>query len=143
VQISQATQRSRVDRRDTVERLLHYAEYLAPGDRALLRAVYDRGMSVAEFARASGASAKFIRGRLRRLINRINAEEFQFTIRHMHAWPARRRAVATAMILHGLSMRDAARSLGMSIHQVRQHLQHIRVLYQSAGAAETDRHART
>ena len=141
MQISETNQQLRVDRRDTVEQMLHYAEYLAPSDHALLRAVYDRGLSVTEFARAAGCSPQFAQGRLRRLINRINSDAFQFTIRNMRHWPARRRDVANATILHGRSMRDAAKTLGISVHQVRQQLQDIRVLSRNAAESGSANHA--
>ncbi len=115
--------------RDTAERLLSYADLLDRADRALLLAIFDRGLSAAEFARAMDQPPRTVRQRVQRLVERIGSARFQFVIRNRYGWPTARRQVGQAVFLRGLTQRRAAAQLGLSLHQVRQEIERIRTLY--------------
>lgn len=129
--------RRREARAELIARLATRAELLPPEERALLKAVYERGMPVAKLAALRGAEgdAGALRRRLRRLVVRVLSPEFEFVARHRTGWGAARRRVATAMVLHGLSQRQAAAALGLSAHVVRRHREAVLALYDAAAQA--------
>lgn len=118
-------------RREQVERLLERAAWLPAGERELVETVYRDGRSVAELARAAGTDPRRLSRRLRQAVRRMLSDEFAYVARHRERWPASRRRVATATCLHGLSMREASETLGMSLHTVRRHHQAVRTLVEA------------
>ncbi len=116
--------------RDAAEKLLDYADFLESADRALLRAIFDRGLSATEFARAMGQPPRRVRQRVQRLVQRLGSTPFQFVLRNRYAWSAARRQVAESIFLRGLTQRRAAAQLGLSLHQVRQEIERVRALYE-------------
>ncbi|MBL9032081.1 MAG: hypothetical protein JNM80_10300 [Phycisphaerae bacterium] len=121
--------------REVTEMLLHRAEALAPRDAALLRAVLGDGKPAREVAVLLGLPAggeRAIRRHVSRLISRLTSPEFLVVLRHSQTWPAPCRRVATACVLHGLSIRAASRSLGISLHQVRAARAAVRALVEAA-----------
>lgn len=129
--------RRREARAALIAQLAARADLLPPEDRALLKAVYERGMPVARLAELRGgpAEAGTLRRRLRRLVERVLSPEFEFVARHRAGWSAARRRIATAMVLHGLSQRQAAAALGLSPHVVRRHRDAVRALFDAAVGA--------
>lgn len=118
----------RASSRKKVEGLVHFAEYLAPADRALIVSVFENGTSAADLARAVGEDPRQVRRRLKRLVTRMASTEFRFVIRHRNTWPGNQRRVADAVILRGLTQREAAAELNLSLHQVRTYLHAVHVL---------------
>ena len=117
-------------RRDQAEITLDRARHLPPEDRVLIEAVFRDGRPVAELAALiSGdagesdrtAHARGLRRRIRRLTARLLSREFAFVAEQLSDWSPTRRRVATACILHGRSIRDAAAELRVSLHTVRRH----------------------
>jgi DNA-directed RNA polymerase specialized sigma24 family protein len=123
-------------RRDAVEHMLRLADQLPPAERSLVQAVYDRGLSAADLARAAGSPPWALRRRLRRILSRIASPAFSTVLRLEHDWPPRRRAVARAVWIEGLSQRDAVRSTGCSLHHVRIEIERIRAALEAAGVAD-------
>lgn len=124
----------RNNRRDLVERLLDRATCLPPADLALLRAAYHDGRSASELAILLGADARGIRRRIRRLSDRVLSQQFLFVLRHRDSWPPTRRNVATAMILHGCSQRQATRELKLTLYTVRKNYLEVLALYETASS---------
>lgn len=110
------------------EGLVTYAEHLDPADRALVVSVFERGLSAAELARATGRDPRHVRRRLKRLIARMASRPFQFVLRHRANWSLNQRRVAEAVVLRGRTQREAAAELGLTLHQVRTYLHAIAVL---------------
>jgi DNA-directed RNA polymerase specialized sigma24 family protein len=114
-------------RRDVAQRLVERAAHLPAPDRCLVEGVFRDGRSIAELAELwpenpkSGRGARALRRRLHRLIERLNSPGFLLVAECRERWGPTRRRVATACILHGLSHREAADSLGISLHTVRRH----------------------
>ncbi len=131
--ITQATAEARPQNhpcRDSAERLLNYADYVGGADRALLRAIFDRGLSAAEFARAMGQPPRTVRQRVQRLVERVGSARFQFVMRNRYAWSRSRRQVAESIFLRRLTQRRTAARLSMSLHQVRREVERIQTLYE-------------
>lgn len=101
--------------------LLDRAEHLPPDDANLVRAVFGRGMTVSELARAAGVRTHTMSARLRRITTRLADPAFEAVLRQRDFWPPSMRDVATACILHGLTLRAAAARLGLSVGAVRRH----------------------
>lgn len=114
------------------EGLLDLADHLPSSDRALLRGVYDRGMTPVDLARAVGQRPHTVRQRLQRLVERIGSPGFIFVLRSSRRWPRVRRDVGQLVFLQGCSQRAAATRLGLSLHRVRQEVDHIRLLLDEA-----------
>lgn len=109
---------------------LERARHLPPQDRVLVEAVFRDGRPVAELAALIAADAgdadrvtsvRGLRRRIRRLTARLLSREYAFVAEQLPDWSPTRRRVATACILHGRSIRDAAAELRLSLHTVRRH----------------------
>jgi hypothetical protein len=123
----------RHQRRELAQLVVQRSEHLPPGDRELLRAVYDKGLRVVDLARAAHGCPRAMRRRIRVLVARVISDRYIFVASRQDAWCETRRRVAIACVLHGLSLRRAAESLGFSLHLVRRH--HDAILAQAEGVA--------
>lgn len=110
------------------DRLLARSEFLPPADRALLRSIYADGKPATEVAALIGRSARHVRVRVRALAKRVMSPVFAFVVAHGATWPESRRRVGISCFVNGQSQRDAAASLGTSLHAVRRHCQAIQDL---------------
>lgn len=125
--------------RAKAERLLALIDFLPPGDRELMRAVFADGRSAASIARMAGRSPLAVQRRIAGLLDRIESAEYAVVVLHADRWPDRRAAIARTCIVEGLSTRTAARRLGISMHQVRLELVVIRSLAESIAAERSER----
>ena len=123
-------------RRDAAETIVHRAAVLDEEDRALLEAVYDKGHTVQEVARLRGATepaaVRRLRNRVRRLVTRVSEPRFVFVMTTRQHWSLMRRQVGERCVLRGDSMRQAARTLGLSLHAVRLLCLRIDVMFEAA-----------
>lgn len=147
---------------EAAELVVRRAEFLAPEDRALLRAIYADGLSISQVALlrqtapttntlaaqgsdttpASGAvsrpgvaGARRVRARVRALVERALSPMFVFVASRQADWTPTRRRVAQAVYLHGMTLREAASALGVSLHVVRRHADAVRTLAEEHHAA--------
>ncbi|GEM_PF-1301879 len=102
------------------------APYLDDRDREIVLAVLDRGQSAAAVGRLTNRQAREVRRHVKRVYRRISAPEFQFVLEQIDRLGGTRRKVASACFLHGLSLRQAAAKLGVTVHMVRRHVMAIR-----------------
>jgi len=128
-------------RRSYAEGLVERAAWLPAEDRALIEGVYGEGLSVAAYVRrcrdrgvgpetiSCPSAARAARRRVRRLIERIMSDRFGFVTARRNTWPTTRRRVALACIVHGLSLREASKTLGLSLHTVRRHMEAVDALF--------------
>lgn len=116
--------------REQAEIALDRARHLPPEDRVLVEAVFRDGRPVTELASliagttgdaARATCARGLRRRIRRLTARLFSREYAFVAEQLSDWSPTRRRVATACILHGRSIREAAAELRLSLHTVRRH----------------------
>jgi transposase len=129
--------RATAGRREQVDQLLAMAEYLAPDDRALIEAIYGRGLSVRQVARAGCVTPGRITRRLRRLMQRLASPTFRLALTDSQDWPAQRRRIAEMALVKGVSLRDTAASVGVSLYRERQELERLRGL--AGDAADSPR----
>lgn len=158
IECKPGTRRSRSDRR-YAEMLVERAAWIPTVDRALIEAVYGEGLSVVGYVRrcldrgvvpveravfGGGAGradldawSRAARRRLRRVVARLGSDRFAFVIARRNTWATSRRRVAMACVLHGNSLRQASRDLGLSLHTVRRHMEAVDAMfeaYREAGA---------
>jgi len=132
VDVEHASDLRRRHARSMIERLVEMAGALPKSDRVLIETLYRDGRSASELAAIRGEDARAIRRRVRRLVRRVLSPEFRFVAMHKHEWPRTRRAVAEICVIEGRSLRDAAASLGTSLHAVRRHRDTIAALSDDA-----------
>ena len=120
------------EQRGWADHVLRLARHIDWPDRALLDAVYGRGLSATAVAHAAGRSPRAVRNRLTRLVKRLSSPEFHFVLREKQHWPLERRRIADLVILRGRSQREAAAELGVTIHRVRRELERLRALHEAA-----------
>ena len=111
-----------------VEELVIVASALRERDRALVRAVYERGLPLKALAAAGETRPGRLQYRLRRILKRVRSPLFRATLRERARWPALRRGIAEGVILQGRSQRAIADRLGVSVHRVRMELERIKAL---------------
>ncbi len=121
-------------RREYAEMLVDHAAWLTPEDRELVTSVFGEGLSVAAYARRrrekeSPIPVRTARRRLRKIVARLLSPRFVFVIENRKAWPATRRRAAMACVVQGLSLREAAAKIGVSLHAVRRHMDAVEALY--------------
>jgi DNA-directed RNA polymerase specialized sigma24 family protein len=128
------TDRRMTFRRELTDSIATLAEGLPPDDHALIRALYADGKSAVELARLAGKDPREVRRRARRLVKRILSPEYLFVLRTRHRWPAPRRSVAVACILHGRPQREVAAELRVPLYTVRRHCEAIHAALETLGA---------
>lgn len=109
----------RVMERERAAVLLSRVMLLAPEDQWLLDQHLGHGRAIAEIARQIGRSPSSLRERVRRLIGRIESPAYAFALAEASSWDATARACVLACVGRGISMRRAARELGIGEHVVR------------------------
>lgn len=114
--------------RGRIERLIDRAQYLATTDRALLEQVYGQGTSLTAVARLMGQTPRTLQRRFAKIIQRVNNKEFVFVARHQALLSQPQRQVARKVVLQGKTLRQTAVESGLSLHQVRRHLQEVHAL---------------
>jgi len=113
--------RERMDR-DVGEVLVGRARWLLAGDRELIEFYFGQGIAAVEIARLQGKPVRSVRRRLKRFATRLASEPFAGVLRQREAWPKRRRNVATAVIVEGKTLGNAAKTLGLTLHQIRREM---------------------
>lgn len=112
--------RKRIDRSQS-DRIVARAAFLPHPDRVLLEAYFLHGRTIKDIALGAGIDTRRLSRKIRRLALRVLSDKFVFVLRRLETWPPSRRRVATAMMLGGQSMREAAGSLHMTLYSVRRH----------------------
>ena len=109
---------------------------LPAAEQALIQYLYLDGRPTAEVAALVEQDPRSVRRRGRRIASRVLSGEFAFVLRQRNLWPIRRRRLATAVFLHGKSVRKAAAELGISEYLARREHRVILGLYEAFCAAE-------
>lgn len=134
-------------RRKLIELIVSRAELLPDADAALVLAVYRDGVVLPRLVAAARTSAApdpdphhanlaYLRRRLHRLARRCIDPLFVFVSINSPALPPTMRRVATACILHGMSLRRAALTLNLSHHVVRLQRERLQALFESSQSAD-------
>jgi DNA-directed RNA polymerase specialized sigma24 family protein len=115
-------------RRDWADTVLMRACWLDAAERALVEQVVGKGVRPHEIAAVSGRSLRTVQRQLNRVIERLMDKEVEHILRAHGDWDAMASSVALAVWVQGCTLRDTARRLGISLHQVRQQVQVVRGL---------------
>lgn len=107
------------------------AHWCMPEERALIEAMYRQGMTAQQIAKLRDEPATAIRRRIRTVVRRVLSPRFVFVLRHRDQWPPMRKRVATACILQGRTLREAAAHLHLSLHAVRRQMDAITGMFDS------------
>ena len=105
-------------------------------EQALVRALYLDGKPSPEVASLSGSEARSVRRRARRIAGRMLSDEFVFVLRTRNLWPAKRRRLANAIVVRGLSIKQAAKKLRISYYEARREHRILLGLYDASCAGE-------
>lgn len=116
-----------------VDTIRERADWLEPDERSLVLAVYRDGRTATEIARLQSSEPRTVRRRLKRAVLRLHDPRFLYVIRHNSKWSPTRRRVALALFRSGLSIREASKSLGISVHHVRRHRERVLALMDGRG----------
>ena len=122
------TLQRRVRLRRRAERLRRLAVHLNPTDRQLIDDLNHHGLSLRQIAEHRATSPAALHRRARQLLRRMAQPEFRWLAEHADLLPARTRKLAASVVHDGRSLRDAARTLHVSVHRVRQALATLKAL---------------
>lgn len=120
--------------RDRVEQILTLAEFLPRDQAMLIEQVYDKQTSRSELAALAGMSPRTMSRRIQAIVRRMKTPIYRFVAGREHLLPTRCKPVAQCVVLHGMSLRQAAKATGHSLHEVRQAMHTIRTLMDVYGA---------
>jgi len=95
------------------------SRWALPDDRALIEAIYRDNLTAAHIASLRDESPRAVRRRVRAVAAQLLSPRFTVVLHERERWPARRRRVATACVLQGRTLREAARHLNLTLHTVR------------------------
>ena len=127
-----ATDLRRRRTRGVAERLVAAAELATPSERALILSIYRDGLSARRVAELRHEPARAVRARLRKVSARLLSARFAFVAQRRNGWPAGRRTIATACVLHGMTLREAAAELGLTFHAVRREMNIVNALFDAS-----------
>ncbi|MEZ6194057.1 MAG: hypothetical protein R3C45_22650 [Phycisphaerales bacterium] len=108
--------------RRQVEQLIALADYLPPTDRVLIEHILGKGMPVARIAKLYQRPPRLLRRQAQAIIKRMSNKLFRFVAVQQETLPAEVRLTAKYVVLHGMSLRQAAQESGRTLHHVRQHM---------------------
>ncbi len=123
-----ADRRKMLDYRDFHDQVLNRARFLDPVDRTLVEQVLAKGVLPRELAVVAGVSTRSIQRRVRELLGRLNDPQVLAVLRQHGSWEPEVAEVALAVWVRRWTLRDTARRMNLSLHQVRQHVLAIRTL---------------
>ena len=121
-QIPENVHHPRQLKRAQIEQLLALAEYLLPRERVLVEHVLDKGMPLARIAKLYQRSARKLQRQAMSIIKRLSTHMYRFVALQMATLPTETRTTARHVVLYGLSMRQTSITTGISLHQVRKHM---------------------
>jgi hypothetical protein len=121
----------RNQRRELVERIIERAQWLPLHQRAKVEGIYLRRLSANNLARELDLDPRMLRRDVRATVHRILAPFFVFVTTHRDGWTGNRRRVAQLCHIDGMSLRAAARVIGISFYQIRRHDEAIRLMFEA------------
>ena len=121
----------RSDRRQLADLVLARAAWVDAEDRMLLEQVLGRGVRPRELATLMRCSTRTVQRRVRQLVRRLTDRTAVRVLREHRDWRAETAAVALAFYLRRHTLRQIAGETGLTLHQVRMHLQRARGMLES------------
>ena len=114
--------------RRLVEAICEGARYLPDDQKALMSDIFERGEPIARVATRRAQCPRGLSRRVHRIAARVLDPRFRYVAEHQSHWRPTRRQVASACIIEGLSIREAAQKLQLSQYTVRKHKEAIDAL---------------
>ena len=114
------------------DRLVHRANWLEASDRELILSMFRDGHSANTIALLVDECPRFVRRRIKRLVNRLNDPRVAYVVEHHQNWSKTRRAIAQSLFIQGRSMRETTHDLGVSFYSVRKHRETIDAMCQAS-----------
>lgn len=121
----------RNERRELVDCIIERAQWLPLHQRAKVEGIYLRRLSANNLARELDVDPRGLRRDVRATVRRILSPFFSFVTTHRDGWTGNRRQVAQLCHIDGMSLRAAARVIGISFHQIRRHDDAIRLMFEA------------
>lgn len=118
----------RTGQRTHSDQVLSLAAYLRPQERFLIEQVFEHGLRLSDIAGQLGKCRSTVQYHVKQLLRRMGSPLFRFMVVHNDTLNATLKRTGSKVILQGYSLRDAAASLGLSLHTVRCHIQSIQAL---------------
>ncbi len=113
---------TRQRKRRQVQELIALAEYLPAPDRVLIEHILGNGVPVAKIAKLYQRPPRLLRRRAETIIKRMSNKLFRFVALRHDTLPPEARLTAKYVVLHGMSLRQAAQASGRTLHHIRQHM---------------------
>ncbi len=128
-------------RRETrmTDRLVRRAHWLKQEDRELILAMFDRGQSAVSIARMKHIPVRHVRKQIRHLVARLNDPRVAYVMAHNNSWNPTMQAIGQGLFIHGRTMRDLSKELGISLHCVRKNRDAIEAMTQARQRAHPSR----
>jgi len=124
--ISTSAHEYRQSQRRQVSQMLQLAEHLPDTDRLLIEQFLGQGRPVSHLAKLSGIPIRQMHRRVNSITKRLSKKLFRAVSLQLELLPREARTTAKLVVLHGMSMRKAAETTGLTLHQVRKHMNSIR-----------------
>jgi hypothetical protein len=119
IRLKEAIARSRPLLARDPQTIENRSQLLAPGDSALVKAIWVHNRPSWEVAALTGLAARALRRRLYRLVERMHSPEFLEAARAMPLLSAEQAAVARHHLLAGKSLLATSQATGLSYFRVR------------------------
>lgn len=114
--------------RRLIELIRDASQHLPEAERSLICDIFERGQPISKVAREVSEDPRKLGRQVRRITQRVLDPRFRFVAAHQGRWRPTRRRVASACVLEGLSIREAAEKLKLSQYTVRKHKEAIDAL---------------
>jgi DNA-directed RNA polymerase specialized sigma24 family protein len=134
--LQQAVDLRRSHRRDVTDRIVERSQALPPFERSMVEAIYLRRMTATAVAREMRVQPRTVRRVVREAVRRVLSPLFAYVLQHREGWTGHRRQVAQLCHIEGMSLRAAAKVIGISFHTIRRHDEAVRLMFE---AFETQR----
>jgi DNA-directed RNA polymerase specialized sigma24 family protein len=120
--------------REQIRLLTELSSFLNPAERRLIEDTFDRGKTASVLAAELERDPRGLRREIRRLSRRLLDPRFAFVALTAAHWRPTRRRIAETHFIRGLSLRETARELGISLYRVRQHRDAIDAMFEALAA---------
>ena len=121
----------RLSHRELSERVLDKSIHLPTGDRVLVEQLLRYGFSIREIARLTEKSPSSVSRRMKSVMKRMDDPMFEFVVNRSDFIPRESRVTARLVYVEGFSLRESARKLGVSLHEIRKRVARVRMAEES------------
>ena len=117
----------RLSHRELSERVLDKSVHLPTGDRVLVEQLLRYGFSIREIARLTEKSPSSVSRRMKSVMKRMEDPMFEFVVNRSDFVPRDSRVTGRLVYVEGFSLRESAKKLGVSLHEVRKRIAKVKM----------------